>query len=249
MENIKVTINRKECFAEKGEFLLDIAERNGIVIPHMCHHESLRGLAACRLCIVEITENGRKKIVTSCIYPVLRELSAETETEELRNMRKTLISLLTAEVPDNDRISQLAEEYGMGDDSRFIKDQGNECMMCGLCVKACEELGSNAISTVNRGITKKIATPYEEPSADCIGCGSCAAVCPTGCIKLEEGFGVRKIWNKEFNLMKCSICGKYFMTREQYDYINTKFDRKDEPVCKSCKQKEIAKKMIEISVY
>ncbi len=247
MENVKVTINGKECVAEKGEFLLDIAERNGIVIPHLCHHESLRGLATCRLCVAEVTENGRNKIVTSCIFPVMRDLSAETDTEELRDMRKTLVSMLMAEVPDNERISRLAKEYGMVDDSRFYKDRGNECMLCGLCVKACEELGCSAISTINRGTTKKIATPYEEPAIDCIGCGSCASVCPTGCIKVEESYGTRKIWGKEFELIRCSVCGKYFMTKEQFEYINKKCGLEETPVCKSCKQKKTAKKMIETS--
>lgn len=247
MENIKVIIDGKECFAEKGEFLLDIAERNGIVIPHLCHHESLRGLASCRMCIVEVIENGKKKIVTSCIFPVMRDIAVETGTEELKSMRKTLISLLAAEVPDNELTAQLAEEYGVSDYSRFSREKGNECMMCGLCVKACEELGCSAIGTINRGTTKKIATPYEEPSAECIGCGSCAYVCPTGSIKLEEEYGVRKIWGKEFEMLKCSVCGKYFMTKEQYDYINEKCDVFDELVCKSCKQNAIARKMMETS--
>ena len=246
MENVKVIINGKECIAEKGEFLLDIAERNGFVIPHLCHHESLRGQATCRICIVEVVENGKKKIVTSCIFPVMRDIVVETNTEDIRGMRKTLLSLLMAEAPDNETISLMAKEYGIGDYSRFHMDKGNECIMCGLCVKACEELGCNSIATINRGTTKKIATPYEEPSLECIGCGSCASVCPTGCIKIEEGYGTRKIWNREFELLKCSVCGKHFITKEEYDYINEKCAMPEEPVCKSCKQIEIAKKMMDI---
>lgn len=246
MESVKVIMNGKECTAEKGEFLLDIAERNGFTIPHLCHHESLRGQATCRICIVEVVENGKKKIVTSCIFPVMRDIVVETNTEDIRGMRKTLLSLLMAEAPDNEKISLLAKEYGVGDYSRFDIDKGNECIMCGLCVKACEELGCNAIATINRGTTKKIATPYEEPSIECIGCGSCASVCPTGCIKIEEGYGTRKIWDREFELLKCSVCGKHFITKEEYDYINEKCDMPEEPVCKSCKQIGIARKMMEI---
>jgi len=246
METVKVIINGKECTAEKGEYLLDIAERNGIDIPHLCHHESLRGLATCRMCIVEVVENGRKKIVTSCIFPVMRDIIAETNTEDIQNMRRTLIGLLLAEVPGNERINLLAKEYGVGEYARFHMDKGNECMMCGLCVKACEELGCNAIATVNRGTTKKIATPYEEPSAECIGCGSCAYVCPTGCIKMEEGYGTRKIWGKEFKMIKCSICGKYYITEEQYNYLSKKSETPEPHICKSCKQIELAKKLMEI---
>lgn len=248
MERVKVMINGKECIAEKGELLLDIAERNGIAIPHLCHHESLRGQATCRICIVEVVENGRKKVVTSCIFPVMRDIAVETDTEDIRNMRKTLLSLLMAEVPGDATISKMAEEYGVQaqDISRFSQDIGNECMMCGLCVKACEEVGCNAIATINRGTTKKIATPYEESSSACIGCGSCAYVCPTGCIKVEDEYGIRRIWGKEFELLKCSVCGKYFMTKEEYDYVNKELNSPEPPVCKSCKQIKIAKQMMEI---
>jgi NADH dehydrogenase/NADH:ubiquinone oxidoreductase subunit G len=241
MEQLKITINGKECSAEKGEFLLDIAARNGIEIPHLCHHEALRGLATCRICIVEVTENGRKKIVTSCIFPVTKNISVETETEEISAMRKTLISLLIAETPDNERIQLLAEKYGVSDTSRFETNVGNECMMCGLCVKACEEMGCNAIATVNRGTTKKVTTPYDEPSMECIGCGACAYVCPTGWIRVEDSYGTRRIWGRMFEMLRCSECGKYYITKAAYDYAAKKYEPDNLPTCESCKQIKIAK--------
>lgn len=245
MERLNIIINGKECAAEKGEYLLDIAERNGITIPHLCHHESLRGLATCRICVVEVTENGRKKIVTSCIFPVMRDLIVETETDEIKSMRKTLIALLMAETPDNERIQLLAKEYGILDTTRFEASEDNQCMMCGLCVKACEEMGCNAIATVNRGTTKKIATPYEEPSMECIGCGSCAYVCPTGCIKIEDSYGTRQIWGREFELIRCSVCGKHFATKDQYEYTAEKSGEQGPPICNHCRQHQFAKQIME----
>ncbi len=246
MNTVTVIINGKECMAEKGEFLIDIAKRNGITIPHLCHLESLRGLATCRICIVEAIENGKKRVVTSCIFPVMRDMAVETNTEDIKRMRRTLLSLLKAEAPENEMIESMIEDCGAGDYSRFEMDYGNDCIMCGLCVKACEELGCNAISTINRGTIKKVAAPYEEPSVECIGCGSCAYVCPTGCIKMEEGSGIRKIWGKEFKLLKCGECGRYFITKEQYEYVNKKLDIPEELICENCKKRLTAKKMMEI---
>ncbi|HWQ41013.1 MAG TPA: 2Fe-2S iron-sulfur cluster-binding protein [Desulfosporosinus sp.] len=246
MESVTVIINGKECIAQKGEFLIDVAKRNGIGIPHLCHHESLRGLATCRICIVEAIENGKKRVVTSCVFPVMRDMVVETNTEEIKGMRRTLLSFLKAEAPENDQIELMIKTNGVGDYSRFAMNHGNDCIMCGLCVKACEELGCNAISTINRGITKEIATPYEEPSSECIGCGSCAYVCPTGCIKMEEGSGIRKIWGKEFKLLKCSECGHYIMSKEQYEHANQKLEIPAELICENCKKKLIAKKIVEI---
>ena len=245
VDNVTVILNGKECIAQKGEFLIDVAKSNGIAIPHLCHNESLRGQATCRICIVEVSENGKEKVVTSCNYPVMGDMVVKTNTEEIQRIRRTLLSLLKAEAPENEQIESMAKEYGIGDCSRFKMDRGNDCIMCGLCVRACEELGCNSISTINRGTSKKVSTPYEEPSLKCIGCGSCAYVCPTGCIKMEEENGVRKIWDKEFKLLRCGECHRYFITKEQYDYVNQKLATPEELICENCKKKLMARKLVE----
>ncbi len=247
METVKVVINNKECIAEKGKFLMDIAKDNRIGIPHLCHHESLRGLNSCRLCIVEVTEGERTRVVTACTFPAMKDSVVETNTEKIKKMRKVLMSLLMAETPDNPKVQKMAKAYGVADYSRFEKHEGNDCVMCGLCVKACEGVDCSAIATVNRGVTKKIATPYETASKDCVGCGSCAYVCPTECIKLVESGGIRKIWDKEFKLLKCSCCGKYYLTEEQYEQLRKKHDVPLESlVCDCCKNDKYAKQMAKI---
>ena len=86
--------------------------------------------------------------------------------------------------------------------ARYVDVNSKEnCILCGLCVKACEAMGTNAISFVDRGTTKKVSTPYDDASKDCIGCGACADVCPTGNISLTDKDGERNIWNKKFNLV------------------------------------------------
>lgn len=241
---MKITIDGKPCEAEYGEFILDIAKRNGIDIPTLCHSDALPGQANCRLCIVDTIENGWHKIVTSCVFPVTKEIEVVTNSEQIRTMRRTIIMLLLARVPENEYLNKLKREYAVPDLDRFATDSREECVLCGLCVKACEKLGSSAISTVNRGITKKVSTPYDEPSRQCIGCSSCAAVCPTGAIKATDKGNRRTIWNKTFELLSCERCGNLFITREQNEYINNKLgSAPTELLCETCKKAVTSEKL------
>ena len=181
---MNIRINGIDCEAQPGEFILDIARRNNIHIPTLCHHEGACREARCRLCIVEVIEKGRSKVVASCVYPVTGEIEVATDSEKIRALRKTLLMLLLARTPHNETIQKLAREYGVTQVTRFAGDPDEECVLCNLCVRACEQLGAGAIFTVNRGITKKWPPSLKEPAEECIGCAACAAVCPAGAIKV-----------------------------------------------------------------
>ena len=229
---LKVTINGKAYEAEKGELLLNLCRRNRILIPTLCHHEGLSGLGACRLCVVEVNEGGGNKVVVSCVYPLSRDCKVFTESEKIKNIRKTILSMLITRAPAGDRLASLCHIYGVESDQgsankRFAsfkpvkgtyseKLLASSCVLCGLCAQACASLGTGAISTAGRGVGKKVSTPYGEPSADCVGCGSCAAVCPTRAIECSEGKGYRSIWGRKFKLLHCASCNKSFATGEEY---------------------------------
>jgi bidirectional [NiFe] hydrogenase diaphorase subunit len=237
---MEIRIDGKACACEKGEFLLKVAQRNGIEIPTLCHHEGLTEQGCCRLCIVEVVENGRGKVVVSCVYPVERPCEVFTNNAKIREEREVILMLLRTRVPDSPEIAALCEKYGAMETDRFQKLKREKCILCGLCARACASLGTGAISTVSRGITKKVSTPYEEPNIRCVGCGSCAKVCPTGAIELKEEDGVRSIWGRDFKLLHCAQCGALIGTFQERDRAFMKSGTKKDDLCGSCRQKKMA---------
>lgn len=235
-----VTINGKPCVCEKGEFLLQVARRNGIEIPTLCHHEAIAGQGCCRLCIVEVVERGRGRIVVSCVFPVERECEVFTDSEKVRRERGMILRLLEKRAPESPEIRTLCEKYAAPEIDRFVRADGEKCVLCGLCAKACGELSVGAISTVNRGVTKEIATPYHEPSSVCVGCGSCASVCPTGAIEVAETADTRTIWGKSFRLVRCARCGQVIGTQEELDYAAKRSGQEPDTLCRSCRQERMA---------
>ncbi|MHB1394043.1 MAG: 2Fe-2S iron-sulfur cluster-binding protein [Clostridia bacterium] len=235
---MKVLIDDRTCDAEYGEYILAVAKRNGIDIPNLCHSDALAGLGTCRLCVVEIMEEQKTKVVASCIYPITHELEIKTDSSRIFRIRKTIMKLLLSRAPENACLNSLARQYGL-QPSKLpdLPDKAEDCILCGLCVKACEKMGTNAISTVGRGTGKKVSTPYDEPSAACVGCGSCAAVCPTGVIGMEDKNGTRAIWGKTFEMLRCEKCGHYIAPKEYLGFMEKKLGQKlDCKYCSSCRK-------------
>jgi len=179
-----ISINGKRCKVKEDSTILEAAKKVGIEIPTLCYQEGLSPFGACRLCVVETEFDGRKRIVPSCLEPVREGLKVETDTDEIRNLRKGIMELLLARAPKVKRIKELAKQMGVKKPRFKMEDE--DCILCGLCARVCEEIvGVSAISLVNRGTTREVATPFYEISEDCIGCGACSYVCPTGAIKME----------------------------------------------------------------
>jgi len=181
---VTLTIDGQIIHVRRDTTILDAAKQLGIHIPTLCYHKALKPYGACRLCMVEIFRNGRSKLVTSCNYPAEDGLVVSTGTEAVKKTRKMVMELLLARCPDVPEIQQLAEKMGVKT-VRFKKKEDKRCILCGLCVRVCEELvGVSAISFASRGIEREVNTPFGIDSEVCIGCGSCTYICPTGCIEM-----------------------------------------------------------------
>ncbi|MCL2826558.1 MAG: 2Fe-2S iron-sulfur cluster-binding protein, partial [Eggerthellaceae bacterium] len=212
--SLTITIDGKACACEPGEYLLDVAERNGIKIPTLCgFRPSLRGRGCCRVCIVEVVERGRSKTVVSCIYPVERECEVFTANEKILRERGVILALLVRQAPDSMMIKDMARLYPAPGLKRLEpRADGGLCVLCGLCVEACNSLGTGAIAAMSRGVEKEINTAYGVASDACIGCRSCANMCPTHNILTIEDYDTFTIWDKTFEQAHCEVCGEVIGT-------------------------------------
>jgi len=178
MSDILLQIDGKEVGASEGMTLLEAARSAGIEIPTLCHHEKLEPYGACRLCIVEIEDRGRTRLVVSCVYLAQNGLTVRTRSEKIDRIRKTILELLLAHAPDAAELQKLAEEYG-ADRDRFEKES-MFCIHCGLCVRYCAEVKKkHAVGFIDRGIRKEISFVPEIAAKECNDCKECFPLCPT----------------------------------------------------------------------
>ena len=236
---IEVTIDGQKIEVPERTTILHAAKELGIWIPTLCYHEALSPWGACRICIVEIKSGKRTKMVTACNFPIEGPIEVFTDSERVQMNRRMSMELLLARCPNVPAIKELGEKLGITE-TRFPKED-KYCILCGQCISVCEEvIGRSAIQFVDRGIETKPETPFLVVSDECIGCGACAYVCPTGVIYMSDEGGVRKIkrWHAEFELVRCKECGKPITTKQHIDYLKEKISLPDYifELCGDCKK-------------
>ena len=174
---INVTINGIDIEVEKGTTVLEAAQFLGLPIPTLCHMEGLTPYGACRLCVVEIGEGAKAKLVSSCTYPVEAGLKVRTASARVVRARRMVIELLLASCPQSKVIQDLASAHDVRQ-QRF-RQEHEDCILCGRCVRMCEEqMQAHAIGFQGRGERRVIDTPFGMRSEVCRLCGGCMYVCP-----------------------------------------------------------------------
>jgi NADH dehydrogenase/NADH:ubiquinone oxidoreductase subunit G len=174
---ITLKINGLDVSVEKGSTLLEAARFLGFPITTLCHMDGLSPYGACRLCVVEIGEGPKAKLVSSCTYPAEEGLNVRTASERVLRARRMILELLLASCPQSKIIQDLASAHGIRQ-QRF-RQEYEDCIMCGLCVRMCEEqMMAKAIGFRGRGENRSIGTPFDIKSDVCRLCGGCMYVCP-----------------------------------------------------------------------
>ena len=205
-KTVHFKINGKEASAPEGTVIIEVAKQHGVEITNLCYNRKLKPFAACRTCMVDIrTPEGKKELVYSCTQPVAEGIEIFTSTEETDRYNGACLEMLLVEHPldcpicdksgvcplqDNTEALQLANgrfeiqrRNEPSDKSNpLIEFYLNRCIMCGLCVRACDEIqGVQALDFHQRGMKSMIGTANQEP-LDCEFCGQCITVCPTGAL-------------------------------------------------------------------
>ncbi len=178
MSEILLQIDGTAVKATEGTSILQAAQKAGIFIPTLCHHEKLEPHGLCRICMVEVEVRGRKNYVVSCLYPVANDLVVRTRSEEVDKIRRVIVEELLAHAPNSPKLVHLAQEYG-ADRDRFEKES-SFCILCGLCVQYCAEIKQkNAVGFIDRGARREISFIPEIASKECWDCQECFPLCPT----------------------------------------------------------------------
>ena len=177
--DVTITLNGSAVTADKKDSLLVIARRQGVEIPTICHAKDLAPHGGCRLCLVELRQGTRSRLVASCGYFAQEGLVVETDSPRVIKVRSLLLELLRASMPDSDYIRTWADRYGVR--ATRYKRELTHCVLCGLCVRHCEEIKkNNCLGYVGRGVNREVAWVPQDGYALCEQCMECRQFCPTG---------------------------------------------------------------------
>ncbi len=251
---IGLVIDDEAVRAEENQTILDVAREAGIPIPTLCHHNAVSPAGSCRMCIVQTHPKGHKRpfMTTACNFQVKEGMEVWTNSQKVLEARSSRAKFLLTKGPASKAIREIAAELG-AEMPPLSSETDSTCILCSLCVRVCREaIGADALTLIPR---KEGAEPHVEVSPNnCIGCGSCSRLCPTGFIKMTETGGQRIVWEKTFEMKKCARCGSYITTEAHWKYIEERTGVSSNfgsarGLCLVCRQDAICAELLELSEH
>ncbi len=207
----EVILNNSPISARQDQNILELAREHDIEIPALCYHPALSPAASCKLCAVEVkTPDKPFQIKLACVTKVKPGMEIKTESAAVYEARTTAFNTLIRYAPESEAIRDLARKFSID-----LGPTPDECIRCRLCIRVCKEVvGADALGMEKRG-SENFVVPKE--GNECIGCGTCANICPTGAIKMKDRDNIRYIYIRDEiisqnPLLRCEACGKYFAT-------------------------------------
>jgi predicted molibdopterin-dependent oxidoreductase YjgC len=224
---VTLTIDGKTVTVRRLSTILDAIKKLDIYVPTLCHNPELSPYGGCRLCIVEV--EGIPKPVASCTTFAKDGMVVRTSTPYIEKLRKTTLELILSDHPNDCMVCERAGDcklqelayfydirsnrfegekrtYKKRDNNPFIERDMSKCILCGQCVRVCDEIqGVSAIDFTYRGLNTKISPAFEK-DLDCEFCGQCVSVCPTGALTGKMWFRRGRQNFKEVETV-CPYCG------------------------------------------
>ncbi len=203
---VHLTINNIPVEVPKGTKIMQAAAKIGIDIPHLCYHEDQRAKARCRLCSVEVT--GKRRLLAACSTEVWEGMEVHTDTPIVRDTQVAILQLMLANhnqdclncsrnqncdlqrlcsrfnILKSDLPNVVKHEPRISTNPSIVRDP-SKCIRCGRCIRACKDVqGIEALTFAGRSDGITVTTAFNKPmeATDCILCGQCSLVCPTGAI-------------------------------------------------------------------
>ncbi|GAB4412618.1 MAG: molybdopterin-dependent oxidoreductase [Thermodesulfovibrionales bacterium] len=227
---VTMKIDGKEVQVPEGMNLIDAAESVGVHIPNLCYLKGLKGIGACRMCLIEV--EGMKAPMTACTMKTKEGMSILTNTERVQEVRKFVIDLIVSMHPldcmtctkaghcnlqnyaydfeiQESTFSRKKFGFGIDDRNPFIKLDPDYCILCGRCVRICKYQGTSILEFMGRGVGSKVTTANGMPlhESGCTFCGSCIDVCPVNAILEADRWRKGREWDYDNVRSACLLCG------------------------------------------
>ena len=229
-ENITLTIDGKDARVPAGTNLIEAAASVGVHIPNLCYLKGMRGIGACRLCLIDV--EGGKGPVVGCITKAKEGMVVNTITDEIQETRKFIIDLILSMHPldcmtctkagvcnlqqyaydfeiKESSLTRKKFGYPVDEANPFIKRDPDYCVLCARCVRVCKEQGTNVLDFMGRGVGAKVATAMDKPlqESECTFCGSCVDACPVNALLEADRWRKGREWEYETAKSVCLSCG------------------------------------------